>query len=157
MNFSYFFDQTTNRIFFHLSKKPGTELMGTAGVPNALVNPLTMGDIYFDVQSTTNNPNVLDAKALIEFHSTKPSPNGQWEAMVPTNIARSYYSKCTDTTYCNCKVPAVDSTKICSQCGNNTGYCGCVKFISLCWWWWAIIGLSFIIIYFLARRRNRKN
>jgi len=114
-----------------------------------------MGDIYFDVQSTANTPLIMDAKASIEFHSSEPARlGGRWELPVNTNVARSYYSNCTDSVYCNCIIPTVDSTII-KPVHAGDGVDSCAKILRICWWWWIIVAAGLIIIYVLVRKRKK--
>ena len=141
---AYTFNQSTGTIVFDLRKNQ-QDLMGTYGLVNPFVNPLTMGDIYFDVQATANTPDIMDAKAFIEFHSVEPRQvaSGQrWEPPVYTNVVHSYYSNCTDTVYCNCKIPTPSERQ-------------CTKLLSLCWWWWIIIGAGIVILFILIRKKKK--
>ena len=154
MRFSLTVNQAANTIEFNLKKRTGSDLLGITGLNNAFVNPVTMGDIYFNLQATTAVPDTMQARASIEFHSTQAKP-AIWESPVVTNIARSYYSTCTDTTLCNCNT-AVDSTTVKPDPGGANTTCTCKKFIELCWWWWVIIGMGLIIIYLLIRKRKEQ-
>ncbi len=131
-----------------------SDLLGTNNAFNAFVNPATMGDIFFTVKATTaKTPDILNAHAEIIFTDAAP-PGTNDQPPIPTNIARSWYSKCSDTTYCSCAMP-VDSTDIKPQPCINCGHC--TKWVGICWWWWVLIVGAIITIYVMTRRRNNND
>lgn len=152
-HFSYSVNQTGNRIQFIIAKQNNqSDLKGIAGLNNALVNPVTMGDIYFNVTATASVPDTMKAHASIEFHTKGRRPS-DFESPVITNIATSYYSKCSDTTFCQCEAPGVDTPHILPR---PVPQSHCTKFAGLCWWWWVIIALSGIVIYLLVSKKREK-
>jgi hypothetical protein len=129
-------DQKTNQITLLFK---GT-LNGT-NVSNPSVNPLTMGEVNFTINSTPDTDNKLEAFANIFFLSETPNdrPPGKYEDPVQTNIAVTRYkSDCSG----------------CTSCPDPT----CHKILWLCWWWWLIILFAILLVWFIiARRRKNKN
>ncbi len=151
-------DGSSNKVVFLLTRNTtntsSTDLKGIAGLNDAMVNPVTMGDIYFDLHATDTVHNVMLARASIDFHSAQTH---KWEQPVITNFATSYYSDCTDSVFCNCKIPGIDTIpNPPNPTPPHPTPDSCTKFLSLCWWWWVIIAIAGIIIYSVARKRKEK-
>ncbi len=114
------------------------ELPGTSGTPNALTNPLTMGEINFTLKSSAAVDDTIKHRAYIYFHSKYPVGGAQWEEVVPTNIEHTVFKK----SLCECT-----GAKPCPQ--------GCSLIIlGLCWWWWVLILLAIIVLLWLFFRRR---
>lgn len=145
------FNQRTGAIVFDLISNQ-QNLMGTQNLPNPFVNPLTMGDIYFDMQATANTPDTMEAKASIVFHSRY----GGNEPPVNTNTVRSYYSNCADTVYCSC-MPDTTTIKpgpVPIPPGPNVKDT-CTKILGICWRWWVIIAAGLVVIYMVIRKKKK--
>lgn len=103
---TYITNPALNQIVLTMNLHGGTRnfnnpLAGTNAILNPWVNPQTMGDIYFNMMSTTAVPYFITALASIKFHSLYAPPL-QWEAPVVTNTAISSYSTCCDCAIFNC-------------------------------------------------------
>ncbi len=118
------------------------KLQGTATCVNPTTNILTMGEIGFTIESTTNTADTLAAYADILFKSEYPSlyavndGNG-YEDTVTTNKAVAAYKNC-----CTC---------------TNTPIIGCFIILGLCWWWWLVIAAAIGILYIIYKKSKKNN
>ena len=117
-------------------------LLGTHDSKQPAIDPQTMGEILFTINSTPNTEDNLISYADIYFRSEHPSADTTeegYESPVRTNNGVTNYKDC-----CN---------------GNCTPVPPCCKILGLNLWWWLIILiiLNIIIWYIiLKRRRNKK-
>jgi hypothetical protein len=110
-------------------------LPGTSGTPDALTNPLTMGEVNFTIKSAATLADSVIHKAAIYFHS-KFAAAGVWEDPVSPDPDSTVYKQ-----------------KDC-ECGSQPCPGNCYIILGLCWWWWVVILLVVIILLRLLFRRR---
>jgi len=139
-------DQLNNQliIFYKYDSINRTNyLLGTIDSKQPAVDPMTMGEILFSINSTSNTDDSLKSYADIYFRSEHPSTNVDaqgYEFPVKTNTGITTYKDCCNGNGC----PPVPSA--------------CCKILGLSLWWWLIILLllNFIIWYIISKRRRNK-
>jgi uncharacterized repeat protein (TIGR01451 family) len=128
--------EASNQLEILFKEASGIFLKGT-NATNPSINPETMGEVQFTINTTPGTDDELKGYADIYFKSQFPSrdttPDG-YELPVRTNIAVTKYASCDNCITC----PA-----------------SCYKILWLCWWWWLIILIIIIIIWIIIARRRR--
>jgi hypothetical protein len=105
-------------------------------------DPRSMGEILFDIKSTPNTDDKMEAWADIYFKSEHPSGDtvqGGYEQPVITNHAVTTYKDC-----CGCTTPTPLPPH-------------CFTILGLCWWWWVLILIAVIFIWWLIARKKKDN
>lgn len=114
-------------------------------VENWFSNPLTMGDIYFDLNIPKNEEADIISYASIVFHNRQRHAMPAVNTRPDTLFVREH---CSGNLLPRIK-PLPPKPQPCKTC--------CTTILSICWWWWIIIILTLlgiIVIWLLVRRKK---
>ncbi len=124
-------------------------------VNDPAINPETMGEVSFVINSTPETDDTLSSYADIYFYSVYPSDKAlknsdKSEDPVKTETSSTVYKKDCLCKDCDILPPP------CTNCDSSL-LSNCYILLGLCWWWWILIIAFAIITYWLIKRKKQKN